>query len=136
MGACRLEKEKRELIKQIRDILVELLDVTPAQVMPDRYLVRDLGMESIDFLELAVVLNQRFEVPVNDDVVFLRNMRIHLAAAGESGQDPLAELKRQYAFLSEQRLLSMINDLDAGPVIQVQDLVSYLQWQMNATKAA
>lgn len=120
----------------IREILMELLDLDADSIRPDSYLVRELGTESIDFLELAVALNERFRIDVHDDTVFLRNLRLHLAQAREGGVSPLDELKQAYAFLSDERLTRIVSELDGGPVIQVRDLESYVRWQMNATQAA
>ncbi len=124
------------MFEEIRDILVELLDVAAEEVTPESYLVRDLGMESIDFLELAVALNRRFRVPVHDDTVFLRNLRLHMIQAREAGQTAMEGLRAHYGFLSSKRLEAIPADLEGGPVIQVQDLMSYMQWQMTNTKAA
>lgn len=124
------------MMDQIIDILTDLLDLDSEVISPESYLVRDLGVESIDFLELAVSLNERFQISVEDDTVFLRNLRLHLAAAGEAGAAPLDYLKTQYGFLSDERLEEILSDLDGGPVIQVRDLLSYVQWQMNLSKAA
>ncbi len=124
------------MFEEIRDILVELLDVAAEEITPQSYLVRDLGMESIDFLELAVALNQRFNVPVHDDTVFLRNLRLHMIQAGEAGRPILEGLKRHYGFLPDERLEAIPADLEGGPVIQVQDLMSYIRWQMTSAKAA
>jgi acyl carrier protein len=115
---------------------MELLDLEVDAIRPESYLVRDLGVESIDFLELAVALNERFKIPVHDDTVFLRNLRLHLAEAEAAGQPPLEFLKPLYGYLSKQRLVQIVSDLDGGPVIQVQDLIGYVQWQMVQTKAA
>jgi acyl carrier protein len=124
------------LFDQVRDILAELLDVEATEITSESYLVRDLGMESIDFLELAVALNQRFKVPVHDDTVFLRNLRLCVAQAREDGQDVLDRLKDDFGFLSEKRLERILAELDAGPAIQVQDLMGYIRWQMKNTAAA
>ena len=124
------------MFDHVREILSELLDVETGEIAPESYLVRDLGMESIDFLELAVALNQRFKVPVHDDTIFLRNLRLYVLQAGEAGQDVLERLKGDYGFLSEKRLEQIAAELDAGPVIQTQDLVSYIQWQMKNNLAA
>ncbi len=124
------------LFDQIRDILVELLDVEDAEISPNSYLVRDLGVESIDFLELAVALNDQFKVAVHDDTVFLRNFRLHLAQAQEVGQAPLEYLKTQYTFLDTDRLAEILADLDGGPVIKLKDLISYVQCQIETAKAA
>lgn len=124
------------LFEPIREILMELLDLEVDAIQPESYLVRDLGVESIDFLELAVVLNERFKIPVHDDTVFLRNLRLHLAEAEADGQPSLEFLKPLYGYLSEQRLVQIVSDLEGGPVIQVQDLMGYVQWQLTRTKAA
>ena len=124
------------MFEQVRDILAELLDVEAVEITPASYLVRDLGLESIDFLELAVALNQRFKVPVHDDTIFLRNLRLSVMRAQETGLDALECLKKDFGFLSDERLDQILAQLEAGPAIQVQDLVSYIQWQMKNTAAA
>jgi acyl carrier protein len=124
------------LFKRVRDILVELLDVEAGQITSESYLIRDLGMESIDFLELAVALNQWFKVPVHDDTIFLRNLRLCIAQARETGEVVLEKLKENYGFLSDERLQRIVADEDGGPVIQVQDLMSYIQWQKKNAPSA
>lgn len=124
------------MFDDIKAILVELLDLPAEEITPERYLVRDLGMESIDFLELAVVLNQRFRVPVHDDTVFLRNFRLHVIRARESGVAVMEELRKHYGHLGLERLEQIAADLEAGPVIQVRDLMSYVRWQMTNAEAA
>jgi acyl carrier protein len=136
---CRVRgawKEILVLFDQVREILSELLDVEVVEITPESFLVRDLGMESIDFLELAVALNQRFKVPIHDDTLFLRNLRLCVLQAREGGQAVLERLKDNFGFLSEERLEQILTALDAGPVIQVRDLVSYIRWQMKNTAAA
>jgi acyl carrier protein len=81
-------------------------------------------------------LNQRFRVPVHDDTIFLRNLRLYMIQAREHGRTPLEGLKKNYGFLSDERLEEMLTDLEGGPVIQVQDLMSYVRWQLKSAKAA
>jgi acyl carrier protein len=115
---------------------MELLDLGAEEIEPETYLVRDLGVESIDFLELAVALNEQLHVEVHDDTVFLRNLRLHESEAQERGANILEYLREHYPFLPEGRLDEMLADMDGGPVIQVRDLESYVQWQMSSAKAA
>lgn len=124
------------LFETIREILMELLDVEAEEIEPKTYLVRDLGVESIDFLELAVALNGQFHVEVHDDTLFLRNLRLHVSEARERGTITLDYLREHYPFLPVDRLHEMLSDMDGGPVIQVRDLESYVQWQMSSAKAA
>lgn len=123
-------------METIIEILTELLDVEADEILPRSYLVRDLEVESIDFLELAVALNEAFKIEVHDDTVFLRNLRLHLSEAQQSGSDPLEHLGGNYPFLTADRLQEILADLDGGPVIQVRDLESYVQWKTNRVKAA
>ncbi len=125
-----------QLFEQVREILTTLLDVEADAVTPQSYLVRELGAESIDFLELAVALNAHFKIPVHDDTLFLRNLRLHLAQAQAEQRAPLDMLQAQYGFLPKRRLESILSDLEGGPVIQTQDIVAYVQWQMRSLKAA
>ncbi len=129
-------EKKVTVLEVIREILTELLDIEPDEIGPQSYLVRDLGVESIDFLELAVALNGRFGVDVHDDTVFLRNLRLHLSEASEGKVDEKTCLKTVYPYLAGDRLDAILLDLDGGPVLQVQDLESYVQWQMTRSKAA
>jgi acyl carrier protein len=131
----RVWKESVVLFDQVSNILAELLDVEATEITSASYLVRDLGMESIDFLELAVALNQTFRVPVHDDTLFLRNLRLCVEQAREAGQPVLERLKDSFGFLPDERLARIPAELEAGPVIQVRDLVSYIRWQMKHTAA-
>lgn len=119
------------MMNQIIGILADLLDLEKGAIRPESYLVRDLGMESIDFLELAVSLNEQFKIPVEDDTLLLRNLRLHLAAADEAGAAPLQYLAERYLFLPRERLEEILDDLEGGPVIQARDLESYVQWQLT-----
>jgi acyl carrier protein len=124
------------VFEEIAQILAELLDVDAQEIEPHTYLVRDLGVESIDFLELAVAINGRFRVEVHDDTIFLRHLRLHLAEAAERKTGAPDHLKRVYPHLSPQRIETLLSDLEGGPVLQARDLERYVRWQMSRTKAA
>lgn len=125
-----------EIFDQVSAILCELLDLHKDDIGPESYLVRDLGVESIDFLELAVALNDRFQVTVHDDTLFLRNLRLHLEEARQAGLAPVSYLGSRYDFLPMERLQEIVVDLDGGPVLKVKDVVGYIQWQIQTAKAA
>lgn len=56
---------------EIRNLIIEVLaleDVTPADIEAEAALfVEDLGLDSIDALELAMVLEERYGVKIGDD---------------------------------------------------------------------
>ena len=116
---------------EILTSLGEILDIAAGEITPETYVVRDLGAESIDLLELSVALNARFKVEVNEDEVFLRTLRLFLNEAKEDEQDPLDYLQRKYPFLGEGRVGEILVDMDGGPVLKVKDLIAYVSWRLG-----
>ncbi len=81
-----LEQEIKELI--IEALMLE--DVTPAEIEPDAALfVEGLGLDSIDALELAMALEERYGVKIGDDP--------------EQNQQIFASVRRLATFVSENR---------------------------------
>ena len=118
-----------EILEGIREILVEILDIGEQDIPPETYIVRELGAESIDLLELAVSLNARFKVEVDDGEIFLTRLRAYVTEAEDRGKDLVPYLVERLPFLSKNRIEAIIADLEGGPTLKVRDLVSYVAWQ-------
>jgi acyl carrier protein len=110
----------------ITDILAEILDLDPAAITPDTYVIRDLRAESIDLLEIGVAMQHRLGIEVDDDTVFLKNMRTVLVRADKAGTAPLDALRAEYPHLDDARLEAMLIDMETGPVLKVSDLAAYV----------
>ncbi|MFA5586929.1 MAG: acyl carrier protein [Saccharofermentanales bacterium] len=54
------------ITKQVVDIVVDLLGVEEAQVTPDAMLIEDLNADSLDAVELAMRLEEYFNIKVED----------------------------------------------------------------------
>ncbi|HEY8256163.1 MAG TPA: acyl carrier protein [Gemmatimonadales bacterium] len=54
----------RRLQELVRDIVAEVLVISPEAVTPDAALVRDLGAESIDFMDLVFRLEEALETRI------------------------------------------------------------------------
>lgn len=65
------EWTREEVEATLRSILVESLGVAEAEVVPSASLVRDLGTESIDFLDMGFKIQQAFGV--NLETAEIRN---------------------------------------------------------------
>lgn len=111
----------------ICSILAEILDLDPSDITPDTYVIRSLKAESIDLLEIGVAMQHRLGIAVDDDSLFLKNVRIVLARAERSGAESLPALRAEFPHLTEDRITEILADLSAGPVLQVRDLVAYAQ---------
>ena len=120
-----------DIFSGIRTSLVEILDIEAAEITPETYLVRDLGAESIDLLELSVALNSTFKVEINDDDLFLRTLRVCLNEAQESQSNIDSTLGEKFPFLGPDRIGEILAELDGGPVLKVKDLVAYVAWQLG-----
>lgn len=118
----------------ICSILAEILDMDPAEITPDTYVIRSLKAESIDLLEIGVAMQHKLGIAVDDDCLFLKNVRIVLARAERNGAEPLFALRAEFPHLSEDRLTEILADLSAGPVLQVRDLVAYARGALATGK--
>jgi len=111
---------------RIADILSDILDIPASDISADSYLVRDLNAESIDLLEIAVTLATEFKTDIDDDAIFLKNLRIVLEDAGNTDESRIDILASRYPFLDRARIMDIVNDLDGGPVLKVRDLTAYV----------
>ena len=118
-----------DILEQIKEILIEILDIEEQEITPETYIVRDLGAESIDLLELAVALNSEFNIEVKDDEIFLRSLRLYMTEAKEQGEDTVQYLLRKFPFLTISRVEEIVSDLEGGPTLKVKDLISYVAWR-------
>lgn len=82
------------LENEIKKLIIELLsleDVTPVDIEPEAALFVDgLGLDSIDALEIAMALEERYGVKIGEDP--------------EQNQQIFASVRKLAAFVSENRV--------------------------------
>ncbi len=113
---------------EIKKILIELLDLENEDIKPDTFLIKELGAESIDLLELAVAINSRFKIKVKDEEMFLTRFRLYLAEAEKQERGVLPYIIGKYPFLTEARITEIIASIGEGPQLKVKDLISYISY--------
>ncbi len=121
--------DRRDVVKELKDILGEILEIIPGDIEEDSRLVQDLGVESIDLLELAVAINARFGIEVDEEMAFLKDMRLVVEKAGGKNQKALLSLRKRFSHISPSRIEEMLGDMDKGPVLRVKDVVDYIMWK-------
>ena len=52
------------IFNELKKILEELFDLEGGEITQETLLIRDLGAESIDFLELAIAVKDHFNIPI------------------------------------------------------------------------
>ncbi len=120
-----------DVFETVKKIVADILDIEEEKILSRTYLIRDLGAESIDLLELAVSLNAGFQIEIKDDDIFLRKLRRYLEETKEKGLDQHSYLAGQYPFLSDARIGEILKELKGGPVLTIADLVSYISYYQN-----
>ena len=120
-----------DTLSEIKKILMELLDLEGGEITPETYLIKELGAESIDLLELAVAINSRFKIAVKDEEIFLTRFRLYMTEASQQGKDLGSYLASKYPFLAEDRIIEIIAHISEGPQLKIKDLISYITHQLQ-----
>lgn len=67
--------EKEEVIRIINSFLIEEFELNPEQIKPEAHLKDDLGLESLDFVDIAVVVEKEFKFKVKgEEMVDVRTL--------------------------------------------------------------
>ncbi len=65
---------KDEIFEEVRDILCREFEFAPAEVLPESHLIEDLDLDSIDAIDLAVKLEERVGLDLEEKQ--LRSLRL------------------------------------------------------------
>ena len=106
-----------EILDGVKEILADILDIEEQEISAETYIVRELGAESIDLLELAISLNVRFKVEVNDGELFLARLREYITEAEEQHKDIVQHLLVMLPFLPLSAMWSLTPESSTATVI-------------------
>lgn len=59
-----MNEEKQSILAKVREILVDLFELEPAQIVPEARLYEDLDIDSIDAVDLLVDLKKTTNVEI------------------------------------------------------------------------
>ncbi len=54
------------LLEDVKEVVIEQLNVDPAEVKEDSKFVEDLGADSLDVVELVMALEEKFDIEIPD----------------------------------------------------------------------
>jgi len=120
------------IFDQVQTVITEVLEVEPEEVNFETYVLRDLPTESIDLMEYGVGLAKECGISVQDETVFLKSFRMHIAEANDKGLEPATYLVSIYPHLAPARVEEMMHTINEGPVLQVRDIVAYVEHAKRA----
>ena len=55
------------LFDEVKEVIVEQLNVSPDEVKPESRFVEDLGADSLDVVEMIMALEEKFELEIPDE---------------------------------------------------------------------
>ena len=59
--------EKKEIIERIHSCLIEEFEVEPEKIVPEANLKETLGLDSLDYIDLVVVIEKNFAFKVKPE---------------------------------------------------------------------
>jgi acyl carrier protein len=124
-----------EILKQVREVLIDALGVDDDEVTTESTLMGDLGAESIDFLDIVFRLEKAFEIKIPRDELFpaesLMNNSdfVHNGKLTEKGLNELRE-KMPHTNLTEFEKDPDINKL--ADLFTVEAIINYVETKLNA----
>jgi len=125
-----------EIFEKIQSTLVEALGVDEDDVTPDANLVKDLGAESIDLLDIIFRLERNFEISIARGELFPEKVsEPELARNGGLTPKGLTEMKQRMPHAD-------LGDFDSSPEVDkllnlytVDMLVRYVSSKLSAEAA-
>jgi acyl carrier protein len=61
--------DKEKIIKQINNLLIQEFEIEEAMITPNAHLKDDLGLESLDFVDIAVIVKKEFGLTLKGEEV-------------------------------------------------------------------
>lgn len=55
------------ILDDVKEVIVQQLNVDAAQVKPEAEFVKDLGADSLDVVELVMALEEKFDIEIPDE---------------------------------------------------------------------
>ncbi len=122
-----------EIEAKIRDLLVDVLAVDEADVTPDARLTKDLGAESIDFLDIVFRLEQAFGIKINQGELFPQNIAQdqQFVRDGKVTDKGIAALKEKLPHADFDRLGQDPEVRRVAEVFTVDALVKFIERRLG-----
>lgn len=112
-----------EIFEKIQECLAGALGIEPKEIRPESSLVRDLGAESIDFIDILFRLEKAFDIKIPSGELFPANLlnEERLVQGGRVTPEGLKVLREKIPYLD-------LSEFEKDP--QVSNLAGHFKVQM------
>lgn len=119
--------------EKIANMLGEILGIDDVQesITLDSQLVKDLGAESIDFIDICFQIEKMFKVgKVSTTEIFPEELK---GGQGYS-EDKLVEIVEKYPYVQGDLLEKIKNEKDFSPLLSVRAIYQFAEWRLANAK--
>jgi acyl carrier protein len=102
---------REEIFDGVRDCLVEALAIEPEEINEDALLVQDLGLASIDMLDLLFGLNTRFNT-------YIRPLEVQSHLLGGMSQEEFLNADRTVSEKGYERIAQLVPGFDRSTLTE------------------
>ena len=122
-----------EIFVKLQEVLTSALGVEPQDVRRDSSLTRDLGAESIDFIDIIFRLEKAFDIKIPSGELFPGNILNDERFVKEGSVTPegLAELKSKVPYLDIEQFSKDPQVAKLADFFTVQMMILYLQDRLS-----
>lgn len=126
-----------DIFEKVKGVLVDALGVDEDEVTPEARLTKDLGAESIDFLDITFKLEQAFGFKVPEGELFPGNAASDPTYVKDGKVTPsgLSEMKRKLPHIDFSSFEKDPRLSEIGNVFTVDVLVNYVERKLAAAGA-
>lgn len=122
------------IFEQVRGTLIDALGVDDSEVTPDASLTRDLGAESIDFLDIVFRLEKAFDIKIPRGDLFPENVLTDpdFVADGKVSDKGIDELRKRLPHADVDKFAENPNVQDIGDLFTVEMITRYITQKIEA----
>jgi acyl carrier protein len=126
---------RTEIYDKVKDVLAESLAVDDDEITPEATLTRDLGAESIDFLDIGFQLEQAFGFKIQQGELFPDNVTQDpdYVQGGQVTAKGLAALEARLPHADFSRLREDPSVAKVAEIFTVDALVNFVERKLAST---
>ncbi len=128
--------QEQEILKNVKTIVSQALKVDEAKITPSSSLIKDLGAESIDFLDIVFRLEKAFKIKIPKGELFPEKILTdaRFVSAGRVTPAGIDELKQKMSNVDWAEFAKDPQVANLGNLFTVGMIVDYLSGKLQTAQ--